>query len=195
MIQQFDLKFEKDKNDFLELLKVFEEIDSNKDSKLDFNEFEQALVKLSQKTVLDHAKGKLHDPQYARALFDLMDINENGSIDFREFILGIRMLDHHQNPQKDDISHIKFAFSVYDLNGDKYISKEELHSILSVVHPELNSKMLTEKSDELFVKMDTEGKGKITFEQFKSAVEKNPSLIQFASQAVGGLVNKLSVKK
>jgi Ca2+-binding EF-hand superfamily protein len=125
-------------------------------------------------------------------LFDLMDMDENGSIDFREFILGMRMLDRNSLiKQKDDISHIKFAFTVYDANGDLKISKEEFSGILSLVYEELDKQSLSEKVDELFDAIDTQKKGEISFDQFKLAVEKNPELITFASKALGDFVEEL----
>ena len=91
----------------------------------------------------------------------------------------------------NDISHIKVAFNIYDLNGDKKISKEEFYGIISLVYEDSDIKTLDEKVDELFDTIDNKNKGEITFEQFKDAVEKDPSLIDFASKALGGFVNQL----
>eukprot|EP01080_Neovahlkampfia_damariscottae_P005307 gene5307-8925_t len=190
MIEKYGLSFEKNKNDFDDLLKIFQKIDINRDSKIDFYEFEEAFKLLAKKT--DASKAKLQNPEYLKLVFNLMDMDENGTIDFREFILGMRMLNRNSySNDPNDISHIKFAFTIFDLNGDMKISKQEFSGIMSLVYEDLDAKSLDEKVDELFGAIDTNKKGEITFELFKNAVEKDPSLIDFASKALDGFVHQL----
>eukprot|EP01080_Neovahlkampfia_damariscottae_P003699 gene3699-6513_t len=172
MIQQYGLKFEKDENDFEELLKVFASIDKNRDGKIDFDEFKNAVIKLSKYT--ETSQKKLQNDDYIKKLFKLMDIGENNSIDFKEFIMGVKMLDRKGViSKKDDLSHVKFAFTVFDLNADEEINFEEFQIVLQLANPEKDFKTISQESDKYFEGIDKKG---MSFKEFQTLCEKNPQL-------------------
>jgi lysophosphatidylcholine acyltransferase / lyso-PAF acetyltransferase len=70
MIQQYGLKFEKEQNDFEDLLKMFSNIDKNRDGKIDYEEFKETIIELSKLT--ESSQDKLQKDEYIKVLFKLM---------------------------------------------------------------------------------------------------------------------------
>lgn len=63
--------------------------------------------------------------EFAEQVFRTFDHDGNNSVDFKEFILGL-CLSGSENAEKK----IKWAFNMYDIDQDGYISKEEMTHIL-----------------------------------------------------------------
>ena len=186
MIKEYGLKFEKDENDFEDLLRIFASIDKNRDGKIDFDEFKNSMIELSKHS--HSSQEKLKNDDYISGLFKLMDIGENNSIDFKEFIMAVKMLDRKGViSKKDDLSHIKFAFSVFDLNADNEINFEEFQIILQLANPDIGSKKISEMSDKYFDGNDKKG---MKFEEFQKLCEKYPELIKNASNVLFELLKK-----
>jgi Ca2+-binding EF-hand superfamily protein len=89
LLKIFNLKFEidKEKNQFISLMKIFKKFDKNNDSKIDFYEFRDVILFSTQ--YAPNSKEKLLSDEYVHKIFSLMDINEDGVIDFKEFLFGI----------------------------------------------------------------------------------------------------------
>jgi len=68
---------------------------------------------------------------------------------------------------------LAFAFSMYDINGDGYITKDELLTILQMmVGANISSEQLQSIADRTIVEADMDHDGKISLEEFKTAMEK-----------------------
>jgi Ca2+-binding EF-hand superfamily protein len=119
----------------------------------------------------------------------LKDIDQDGFIDYKEFIMGVKMLERKN--KKEDLSHLQFAFSVFDLNADNLISFEEFEIILQSANPEMNTKKISEMVDKYFEGVDKKG---MSFEKFKSLCVKNPEIVKMASGVLFGLL-KQTLKK
>ncbi|XP_072403492.1 lysophosphatidylcholine acyltransferase 2 [Chiloscyllium punctatum] len=100
-----------------------------------------------------------------RDVFSLFDRNGDGTIDFREYIIGLVVLCSPANTEET----IQFAFKLFDLDKDGYISEEEFAALLRSslgVHDLDVSK--------LFSDIDVEGAGKISYEIFREFALAHP---------------------
>uniref|UniRef100_P0C1Q3 Lysophosphatidylcholine acyltransferase 2 n=1 Tax=Rattus norvegicus TaxID=10116 RepID=PCAT2_RAT len=98
-----------------------------------------------------------------RQLFALFDRNNDGSIDFREYVIGLAVLCNPANTE--DI--IQVAFKLFDVDEDGYITEEEFCTILqaSLGVPDLNVSGLFRE----IAQGDS-----VSYEEFKSFALKHP---------------------
>lgn len=72
------------------------------------------------------------------------------------------------NDKGNEEEKIKFLFKIYDIDGDGYVTKEELFVILkSLVGSSLNNSQLEQISSKTIADVDSTGEGKMSFEDFK----------------------------
>ncbi|XP_009881749.1 PREDICTED: calsenilin-like, partial [Charadrius vociferus] len=117
---------------------------------------------------------------YAHFLFDAFDADRNGALCFQDFVIGLSVLLRGTVQQK-----LKWAFNLYDINKDGYITKEEMLEIMKSIydmmgrcpHPTLRDSAPAEHVELFFQKMDRNGDGVVTFEEFLETCQKDEDIM------------------
>lgn len=104
----------------------------------------------------------------ASRLLAVFDNDGSGDIDFKEFISGLSAFSSKRNRE----DKLKFAFKVYDIDRDGFISNGELFLVLKMmVGNNLRDQQLQQIVDKTIMEADADGDGKISFEEFSKMVE------------------------
>ncbi|KAF9985423.1 Calcineurin subunit B [Mortierella antarctica] len=104
----------------------------------------------------------------ASRLIAIMDEDGGGDVDFKEFIAGLSAFSNKGNK----IEKLRFAFKVYDMDRDGFISNGELFLVLKMmVGSNLKDNQLQQIVDKTIMEADKDMDGKISFEEFCGAVE------------------------
>ncbi|XP_015495229.1 lysophosphatidylcholine acyltransferase 2 isoform X3 [Parus major] len=108
---------------------------------------------------------KLPISDVLRELFLLFDRNGDGTIDFREYVIGLSILCNPANTEET----IRMAFKLFDMDEDGTITEDEFASIIqsALGLPELDVSVL-------FKEIDADETGKLSYEEFKNFALKHP---------------------
>uniref|UniRef100_A0A674I2H7 Lysophosphatidylcholine acyltransferase 2 n=1 Tax=Terrapene triunguis TaxID=2587831 RepID=A0A674I2H7_9SAUR len=108
---------------------------------------------------------KLPVSDVLKELFLLFDRNGDGTIDFREYVIGLSVLCNPANTEET----IQMAFKLFDVDDDGSITEDEFACILrsSLGVPDLDV-------SQLFKEIDTDNSGKIAYNEFKDFAFKHP---------------------
>eukprot|EP00977_Amphora_coffeiformis_P010295 scaffold2385_cov178-Amphora_coffeaeformis.AAC.12 len=94
------------------------------------------------------------------ALIKSVDINNDGEMDFKEFVSMMKKMPDAANELKD-------AFKVFDADGSGSTSKAEMNKIMK----KFGQNLTEEELDAVMREVDSDGDGEITFEEFKKAMQ------------------------
>ncbi|XP_041353258.1 calcineurin B homologous protein 1-like [Gigantopelta aegis] len=103
---------------------------------------------------------------------------ENTDINFRQFMQVLsRFRPIKANPEKNKLNtreeKLKFAFKMYDLDGDELISKNELLTILHMmVGTNISEEQLGSIADRTISEVDDDKDNCISFQEFVKAMER-----------------------
>ena len=129
---------------------MFQEIDKNRDGTISKNEFRNGTYQFfGEKTYM-------MDEEVDR-IFDLVDLNGNGVIDYSEFISSAANVNQLLSDKQ-----LKAAFKAFDLDGSGEISYEEFEETFTA-GLEIDKVELRK----VFMEFDKNGSGLINFEEFK----------------------------
>lgn len=102
------------------------------------------------------------------SLISIFDEDGGGNVDFQEFVSGLSAFSSKGNKDQK----LAFAFKVYDIDRDGYISNGELFIVLKMmVGSNLKDQQLQQIVDKTLMEADLDKDGKISFEEFKKMVE------------------------
>eukprot|EP01112_Ceratiomyxa_fruticulosa_P014425 TRINITY_DN4129_c0_g1_i2.p2 TRINITY_DN4129_c0_g1~~TRINITY_DN4129_c0_g1_i2.p2 ORF type:complete len:210 (-),score=49.87 TRINITY_DN4129_c0_g1_i2:703-1332(-) len=190
-----------DHEEMKQIMKVFSKM-ANKEGYITREKFRDAL----QESL------NISDPSFAASLYNVFDRDGSSKIDAREFILAIAYI---SNKSVEDV--VEVSFRAADLNSDGFISKGELRSVSAmnermrkyinvynrsvpldkVQLTPLETTQVHEKADKLFKKLDTDGSGTVSEEEFKRLANSDPELKKELTQLLvkDEGINILSPKK
>jgi len=109
--------------------------------------------------------------------FNLFDLDRSGTIDILELLIGLSATTSAPKEEK-----LKFAFAVFDTNGDGVITKDELLKILKANHHSANPADVMKKADTIMSQADTDGDGVMNYEEFMMVSRKFPGILYPASK-------------
>jgi len=96
-------------------------------------------------------------------ILQIFDKNGDNEVQFSEFI-GVLSTLSDKGTKEDKL---KFAFQVYDIDGDGFISNGELFRVLKMmVGTNLTDVQLQQIVDKSILEGDSDGDGKVSFEDF-----------------------------
>lgn len=142
-----------DADEIKRLGKRFRKLDLDNSGSLSIDEF-MSLPELQQNPLVQR-------------VIDIFDTDRNGEVDFKEFIQGVSQF----SVKGDKESKLKFAFRIYDMDNDGYISNGELFQVLKMmVGNNLKDTQLQQIVDKTIQFADKDEDGMISFEEFCSVV-------------------------
>lgn len=98
----------------------------------------------------------------------IFDEDGGGDVDFQEFVSGLSAFSSKGNKEEK----LRFAFKVYDIDRDGFISNGELFIVLKMmVGNNLKDNQLQQIVDKTIMEADKDGDGRISFEEFTIMVE------------------------
>ncbi|CAL9733711.1 calcineurin subunit B [Monosporozyma servazzii] len=143
-----------DRDEIERLRKRFMKLDRDSSGSIDKNEFMSI-------------PGVSANPLATR-IMEVFDADSSGDVDFQEFITGLSIFSGRGS--KDE--KLNFAFKIYDIDKDGFISNGELYIVLKImVGNNLDDDQLQQIVDRTIMENDKDGDGKLNFEEFKNAIE------------------------
>ncbi|XP_037110541.1 guanylyl cyclase inhibitory protein [Syngnathus acus] len=111
----------------------------------------------------------MQSAEYAEEIFRTLDKNEDGLVDFREYVMAISML-----VEGSAVERLRWSFKLFDKDGDGAIIREEMLGIMQAVYKmneavdlnEPNSLTAEECTDQLFLRLDKDKNAIISVEEF-----------------------------
>lgn len=130
-----------------ELAKVFKAFDKNGDGKLSMEEVKQGY--------LDHY-GKIISDEEVEQMFNAVDSDKSGFIDYTEFIVATVNSDEFNSNE-----FLQAAFKLFDKDGSGSISADEIKAVLGFGQNVDEAAMGT-----IMKQVDANGDGDISFDEF-----------------------------
>ncbi|XP_072302626.1 Kv channel-interacting protein 1b isoform X1 [Eucyclogobius newberryi] len=118
---------------------------------------------------------------YAHYLFNAFDTTNNGSIKFKDFVMGLSILLRGTLQEK-----LEWTFHLYDINRDGYINREEMTEIVRAIYdmmgkytyPALKGDVPQQHVDAFFQKMDKNKDGVVTLDEFIIACQEDETMMR-----------------
>ncbi|TIB74915.1 calcium-dependent protein serine/threonine phosphatase [Wallemia mellicola] len=117
----------------------------------------------------------------AHRMIAIFDEDGGGTVDFQEFVGGLSAFSNRGGRDEK----LKFAFKVYDMDRDGYISNGELYIVLKMmVGNNLRDQQLQQIVDKTIMEGDKDGDGRLSFDEFADMVSATDILKQMTLEAL-----------
>eukprot|EP00271_Cylindrocystis_brebissonii_P020712 TRINITY_DN6986_c0_g1_i2.p1 TRINITY_DN6986_c0_g1~~TRINITY_DN6986_c0_g1_i2.p1 ORF type:complete len:505 (-),score=94.31 TRINITY_DN6986_c0_g1_i2:775-2289(-) len=117
----------------------------------------------------------LPDTENTRNVFAVLDVAEQGEVEFREFVAGLAFLSRHEKFPKC----VAAAFQVADRDRDGRVSPQDAHTSFKQLFPEIADSQIRK----LFQAMDLNKDGSVSREEFEEFLQLNPEYAAAAAAA------------
>lgn len=158
---------------------LFDELDVNGDGQLSKEEVLNGAARLSG--LLKACR--IHKRKQVIKMFKEGDIDNNGTLDFGEFmnyIQAAKQKSIENAPKKIDDAKVKKVFDLMDRDGDGTITREELKlayaGVLLMAGETVDSKRISKWATRNFKKYDADGSGELDFTEFKKLLSHSGAL-------------------
>jgi Ca2+-binding EF-hand superfamily protein len=119
--------------------------------------------------------------QYAIYVFNSFDRDKNGRINFEEFVLGLSVLSRGSIEEK-----LRWIFDLYDVDQDGLLTTDDIEQVMRSVYsmmgsptnPPIEEDTIADHVSYIFNKMDENGDGTITVEEFIETCSRDESICQ-----------------
>ncbi|KAG3086264.1 hypothetical protein PI124_g18187 [Phytophthora idaei] len=138
--------------------KRFQATDKDGSGQIDYSEFCEVL--------------QVDPSPQCEKIFQLFDNDKTGRIDVREFMIALSNFTGAEKEEK-----LKFAFLVFDEDGNGVITRQELMKILKANHMASNESEVSRKADTIMSQGDKDGDGVISFDEFSVVSKKFPNIL------------------
>ncbi|GME67584.1 unnamed protein product [[Candida] boidinii] len=121
------------------------------------------------------------DPtEFSSYAFEAFDYNNNGYINFKEFIMSLSITSRGTLEEK-----LKWSFRIYDRDKDGYISYDDMLTVVRAIYKmiglmaELNSDEKTPelRVEKIFESLDKDKDRMITLDEFTSGNKMDPAIV------------------
>ncbi|CAL8115189.1 unnamed protein product [Orchesella dallaii] len=121
---------------------------------------------------------------YSHYVFNTLDQGRSGLISFEDFVLGLSVLSRGTPEEK-----LRWTFSLYDINGDGFITKEEMKDVVTAIfelmgnctEPLIEEGAVQTRVDKVFQKMDQNHDGLVSLDEFLDCCCKDENIIKSIS--------------
>ncbi|XP_038236029.1 guanylyl cyclase-activating protein 1 [Dermochelys coriacea] len=120
--------------------------------------------------------------KYIEQMFETFDFNKDGYIDFMEYVAALSLVLKGKVEQK-----LRWYFKLYDVDGNGCIDRGELLNIIKAIRAinQCHETMTAEEfTDIVFDKIDINGDGELSLEEFMEGVQKDEPLLEILTRSL-----------